>query len=95
MGLNVIVQTLDGERHPDWDDAKHSGDRELFEIAKAVPRTDHHDDFLPGGACDWYWRPTDFTAFRAAPWPEVNPERWAHLAEILERDRDYWIFMSV
>lgn len=95
MGLNVLVTTLDGRQHPQWDDGRYAGDRKLFEIAEAVPRIDHIDDPGWGGANDWYWRPTDFAAFRAAEWPDENRDRWAKLADILERDVDFWIFLSV
>ena len=95
MGLNVIVTTLDWQPHPDWDDGRYAGDRALFKIAEAVPRVDHINDPGFGGANDWFWRPTDFQAFRAANWPLENSERWQHLAEILEHNPDYWIFLSV
>ncbi len=94
MGLNVIVENPDApfeERyHPDWDDLRYSGDRELFAIMKAVP-----GEYRDVSECDWVWRPTDFAAFRAAAWPEVNTERWSKLADILEADSRYWIYMSI
>ncbi|MBN8848189.1 MULTISPECIES: hypothetical protein [unclassified Sphingomonas] len=95
MGLNVIVTTLDGRQHPDWDDGRYSGDRALFGIANAVPRIDHIADPGFGGANDWYWRPADFDAFRAAEWPAENRARWAKLADILEKAPEFWIFMSI
>jgi hypothetical protein len=41
-----------------------------------------------------YSRPRDFAAFRAANWPDVNEERWKLLADLLERDSEYWIYFS-
>lgn len=95
MGLNVVVETLDRQPHPEWDDSRYAGDRSLFDIANQVTRVDRVLDPGFGGANDWYRCPVDFAEFRAAAWPAENPDRWAPLAQILERDTDFWVYLSV
>ncbi|MCJ8158816.1 hypothetical protein [Sphingomonas sp. LaA6.9] len=96
MGLNVIVTKLGAgfDEHPDWDDTRYSVDRELWDIMKIATGEYHQVELAPGFVEDWYWRPTDFTAFRAAAAETSYPERMLHLADILEQDCDYWIYMS-
>ena len=95
MGLNICIENIEEKdlakrSHPDWDDGRYSGDRQLFDIIAAVP-----GEYRDLNEVDWVWRPTDFSAFRAADWPDVNAERWIEMADILEADDRYWIFMSV
>lgn len=97
MGLNVSVTTVERpyRHHPDWDDGRYSVDRELWSIMENVPGDYHQVELAPGWVEDWYWRPTDFAVFRAAAAETSQPERILHLADILERDPEYWIYMSV
>lgn len=90
MGLNVLIQKLDGTRHPVWDDAKYSGDRMIFD---AIQAADPEYNWL--NECDWVWRPTNFEALRVFAWPDFNQDRWRTFIETLENEPEYWVYMSV
>tara|TARA_R110000868_G_scaffold32613_12_gene118740 strand:+ start:561 stop:833 length:273 start_codon:yes stop_codon:yes gene_type:complete len=90
MGLNVSIQTIDGQYHPNWDDGKYHGDREISAaVASAKPVIHWLDE------CNFVERPTEFAAFRAFAWPDYNQERWTRLADILENEPQFWIYYSV
>lgn len=99
MGLNIIVEQPDAPvaraDHPDWDWIRYGGDRELFDIMSAVPGETKRANDNPWIDDRSWWRPTDFAAFRAAAVPTTWPERWQKLADILEADPSYWVYMSV
>ncbi|MEV4934380.1 hypothetical protein [Sphingobium sp. LSP13-1-1.1] len=95
MGLNILVTKLSSLRdsHPDWDDMKYGGDRQAALLMHSLPietvdLSTGYPDVEP------YYRPTDFAAWRDAPWPEENSDRWQHLINILEADPSYWIYLS-
>ena len=93
MGINVYVQTLEHEHHPEWDTGRFSGDRELPDILSALPHAqatlgDERD-------CEFVYRPADVETFRAAMLARFdwNHERWNQLADLLMDDR-WWIYFS-
>ena len=86
MGLNIMVETLDGKSHPKWDDGKFAGDRELPEKLRRVPNECRRVND------DWFERPTDFGQFRCVLQEyDVNEDRWTALADLLEASPDFWI----
>jgi hypothetical protein len=95
MGLNILVQKLDGTPHPAWDDSRHAGDRDLGPMLDAVPwqHEPGYDPWRKGDAP--MFRPADLDAFDRGPWPEVNPERWEQLRRIMREEPDYWLYWSV
>jgi hypothetical protein len=95
MGLNILLQKLDGTRHPDWDDNRFSGDREILEILIAAGIEDEpgYDPWKKGDAP--LFRPINHDALDAATWPPFNEERWAQLRRILREEPDYWLYWSV
>ncbi len=94
MGVNVCLQTLTGEDHSEWDDGRYSGDERLVYILGDLDMEVHVVDPGYDRGNYRYSRPRDFAAFRAANWPDVNEERWKLLADLLERDSEYWIYFS-
>lgn len=98
MGVNVTLEKLDGTKHPDWDDARYSGDRELVTIMAENGGILQHpapDDFNPWIDDTMHFRPADFDALARAPWPDFNQERWAQFQRILRDEPDYWVYVSV
>lgn len=95
MGLNISVMKPDHSGdHPDWDWLRYAGDREFGKMVFDLP---HITKGPNGYGDDWqYIRPADFTAWREAiakvEWP--NPGRFEGLLDILEREPDYWIYLS-
>ncbi|RXR28978.1 hypothetical protein [Sphingobium fluviale] len=89
MGLNIMLMTPEGSYHPDWDDGKFAGDREACGLICGLPNIQEWINEI-----DARYRPYDFAAWRAAPWPDDNPDRWSHLIDLLEADERYWINFS-
>lgn len=92
MGLNVIVQTVDGLRHPSWDDGRYGGDREFARLIYAMPHENR--DIGDPYDCEFVTRPTDFAALREHIPNCENPARWSTLLDILEHDPEWWLFFS-
>ncbi len=98
MGLSICLMKLApkwGTDHPQWDAGKHGGDREAVQLMHTLPNEEcdlavHEVD----RGIDLFYRPTDFAAWRAAQWPDVNADRWRQLIDLLEADPDYWIYLS-
>lgn len=95
MGINIIV--ADGyTEHPEWDDARYAGDRDIAVLVATLP----HESRTRKGTLDFEgereYRPSDFTAWRIAAadreWP--NPGRFEHLIDLLENDPEFWIYLS-
>jgi hypothetical protein len=94
MGVNINIETTDGQRHPDWDYTRYGGDRDF---ASAFHDLDV-DEWTPKGF-PWeddriVYRPKDFAAFRALAAKSEWPERWAKAADILETNPEYWLYFS-
>jgi len=98
MGLTISIMKLAppwGFDHLEWDPGKYSGDREAAKLMLELPI--EHCDLARNPAdhgIDVFHRPTDFAAWRAARWPDVNAQRWQQLIDILEAEPDYWIHLS-
>lgn len=94
MGINICVVKAPSfvDEHPEWDWFRYAGDRDIPKLFSVLP-TD--EKFV--GEDSWYYRPSDFEAWRAHirdnP-PTCNEERLPKLLDLLERDADYWIYVS-
>lgn len=95
MGLNICIERpADYAGHPDWDWIRYGGDRQFFDHFKDLLTEEKLADGFPLED-DRYWsRPADFAAFRARAARAENPERWLKMADILEANPDYWIYLS-
>lgn len=93
MGLNILLTTLDGRDHPEWDWSKMAGDREATALIAQLPCEVVNP--LPPPDYEPHYRPTDFAAWRAATWPGVNPERWPLMIDLLERDAEFHLYFSI
>jgi hypothetical protein len=91
MGLNLLLVTADGRPHPTWDDSKHVGDREFIAVGLPAVRTGDPECCLE--------RPIDFEGWRAiaSTFDEEsgNVGRLVGLVDILEREPEYWLMVSV
>ena len=94
MGINVHIQTVDDQDHPDWDWIRHAGDRDVPTIIEENGGTIAYPE-KPEWGDDWrLFRPKDFAALRAAKWPDCNEARWVQLVDILEGDGKWWLHYS-
>jgi hypothetical protein len=90
MGVNISIQTLDHQDHPDWDYLRHAGDRDVWAILEAnggYITQPGYDPWLHG---EPLIRPADMVVARKAPWPEVNAGRWKQMLDILS-DEKWWL----
>lgn len=95
MGLDLLIETIDFQRHPNWGDIRYSVHREIARsLTSETTETWHGPDF-PWGDDRMLFRPKDFAAFRALADASSHPERWHHCADLLEADENYWIYLSV
>jgi len=90
VGLNIVVETIDGFDHPTWDPVRRGPDRDIAIMIKSLP-TVHTQDFEG----DTIIRPSDFSAWKqAAPVDAEVGSRYLDLVAILEADPEYWIVLS-
>jgi hypothetical protein len=90
MGVNISIQTLDFQDHPDWDIQRHSGDREVWSILAANGGTIHQPGYDPWLHGEPLIRPADLEAARKGQWPDVNADRWKQMLDILA-DKKWWL----
>ena len=94
MGLNISLYTVKPplRAHLTWDTARFAGDREF-----ATLDIEWDSAALTPGDVDYYLRPRDFAAARAAvrarTWPN-GPTRYLHLLDIFEREPEWWVYFG-
>lgn len=94
MALDVHIETIDMESHPDWK-SRGNGDREFWQICEGLEFQDWQPDGFPYESDRVLYRPSDFAAFRAAPWPDQwARERYHKAADIMESDPKWWLYFS-
>ena len=90
MGLNIIVETVQGVEHPIWDGVRRGPDRDIAAIIKTLPVVQSED--FEG---DVLLRPADFSDWRgAAPSESEARARYLELVDILEAEPEYWLHLS-
>ena len=90
MGLNIVVETIEGFEHPTWNAARHGTDRVMAMILTSLPSIEIRD--LEG---DQLFRPANFTSWRnAAPDDSEVRSRYLELIKILETEPNYWLHLS-
>lgn len=90
MGLNIIVETVEGVEHPIWDSVWRGPDRDIAAIIKTLPIIQTED--FEG---DMLLRPADFSVWRgAAPSESEARARYLELVDILEAEPEYWFDLS-
>lgn len=97
MGVNIFMvkPKIYPSDHPDWDWTRQSGDRVFWDVCKGLEFDEVRDDGFPIMSDYVWYRPKDFAAFRAAPWPdEYARRRWHHAADLLEADPEYWLYFG-
>lgn len=88
MGVNICVMKPDGSEHPDWDDLKYSGDRHFMAWMSGLDRQYSDED-------DELFRPINIREWRdALPPDRDNVDRFPQMFDILEREPEYWIYIS-
>lgn len=93
VGVNICIKKPEThEDHPDWSWFRMAGDRQFAAMVPELPLVAKGED-----GDEWlYVRPADFRAWRNAiakvEW--ANPGRYDGMLDILERDSDYWIYLS-
>lgn len=93
--INIHLQrTLDYEDHPDWDSSCLHGDKMFAQMFyKVVPI-----DSISIEPTETFYRPQEgsWPKWRkwlaSVKWP--NPGRFEKMLDILEKDKDYWIYIS-
>jgi len=94
MGVNIYLQSRNLGDHPEWDAFRYAGDKEFSGVISRCPHIEENWSSEPD--CESYIRPTDFSSLRKAiaerEWP--NPGRFEKLADLLERDSEYWVYFS-
>ena len=96
MGVNIHIQTTEGDDHPDWDWIRYGGDKEF--VRAFFSSGVEHKTWTPLGfpysddRC--LHRPDDIAAFRAFAAVQDNPERWGRAADVFESSPDYWFYFS-
>ncbi|MDO9474467.1 MAG: hypothetical protein Q7J28_15570 [Caulobacter sp.] len=88
MGINICLLKDWSHEHPDWEAARHAGDRDFLEWTAALPR----EKGGPDGEC---FRPVDLDRWMAAlPTDRPNPDRFPQLLKLLADNPDYWLYYS-
>jgi hypothetical protein len=96
VGVNLILETLTGERHPDWDPFINGGHKQFArEVLHTLPLVTDRKGENPWveDIVDRH-RPADFAAWRAAVADLPNPELFAKMIDIMQRDEKYWLYVS-
>lgn len=97
MGLNIVIETLRGERAADWDTVRYAGDRDFSTLVSELPPSakdvvseppDFETFIRPAQGAFEVW----LTAIKAREWP--NPGRFEHLMTVLEHNPDFYIYFS-
>lgn len=94
MGINICIQSNEGERHPEWDDLCYGGDRRFASDFLAVPRDEWTPDGFPWADDRILYRPTDIDAFRRLAETQDWPERWHNAADIFNSGPEWWFWFS-
>jgi hypothetical protein len=92
MGANLMLVNEAWKANEAWDDMRYAGDSDFESWMRDVPK-----DEKPSGPHDFdcRWRPTDFTAARAAiPADAPNPFRFFGLLGYLEAHPEWWVYTS-
>lgn len=95
MGVNLCIETLDGQEHPDWDPFINGGHKQFArEIFGKLPYETHRKHPDPWYDDSEWYRPTDFDAWREALKGFVNEDLFMKMIDILESDDRYWLYIS-
>lgn len=89
MGVNIILQRVDGTEHPKWDVVRQGLDRDFADMIGQLPHIESTD--VEGDAL---LRPSNFVVWREVLGDSGLPERYTQLLAILEEDTGYWIHLS-
>lgn len=94
MGLNISVYNRKSEELPGWDWIRYSGDRDFADlVGKLPPSVKLEENWAGPHDFEFYVRPIDFAAWRAAiaarEWP--NPGRFERLMDMLEASPEFFI----
>jgi hypothetical protein len=93
MGVNLIIETLEGVEHPDWDPHINGGHKAFArEVMFTLPVIHHQSGEYPD--YEYHHRPADFAAWRAAVVGFVNQGLFEKMIDLLEADDRYWIYIS-
>lgn len=92
MGVNLILESLDGRRHPSWDPLANGGHK--YFARDVLPKLPCK--FAEGEDESSVYRPADFPAWRhRLAWDDIpNKAQFAAMLDILESQPEFWIYVS-
>lgn len=100
MGLNILLQNVHREDHPDWEWVRHRGDYAFMDLLRALPH-----DLAPWDQFREAFRPTDeaLAELDEAILTDTTlqteaeaPERYHQFATLLRTDmqKEWWVDTS-
>jgi hypothetical protein len=94
VGVNLIIETLSGERHTEWDPFINGGHKQFArEILHKLPLVTHRSGENLRDI-DYHYRPSDFAAWREAVANLPNADLFRQMIDIMERDERWWLYVS-
>lgn len=91
----IFLTEFDRAYWPGWEFPANGGHRELDRALGEVLKVEYYKSKSGDDAFWTFVRPVDFPAFRAFTQAlNSNPELFAEMADVLEQNPDYWLYVS-
>ena len=93
MGIHIVIQDKNGDRHPSWDWIRYSNDREFMTLLHRSTILDIVADKEYGDAIGYRPIDAEFASLRDRIKVEEysNEARYLELCDILEHDKRWFI----